>query len=144
VTIAHHASGRHRHHGRPARRALQGQATVEVVLALPLVVIALLLVLQVALVGRGQLLVTDAAREGARAAAVGATAGEVAAVVARAPGLDPRRIEVKLDGTGRPGDDVRVTVRYRSPTDVALVGPLVGEPVLRASVAMRREDPTEN
>jgi hypothetical protein len=126
-------------HGQPGRRDEQGQATVEVVLALPVVVIALLLVLQVALVGQSQLLVTDAAREGARAAAVGASASEVSAVVARTPGLDGRRVEVLLTGGDGPGGDVRVTVRYRAPTDVALVGPLVGEPVLHASVTMRRE-----
>lgn len=134
--------------GRPparvGRRRQQGQATVEVVLALPVVVISLLLVLQVALVGRSQLLVADAAREGARAAAVGASAGEVTATVARTPGLDPHGIDVEVSGTDGPGGDVRVTVRYRSPTEVALVGPLVGDPVLHASVTMRREDPTES
>lgn len=126
---------------RAGRRPQQGQATVEVVLALPVVVVALLLVLQVALVGRSKLLVTDAAREGARAAAVGANPSEVTATVARTPGLDPHRVEVEVDGAG---GEVRVTVRYRSPTDVALIGPLVGDPVLHASVTMRREDPTES
>ena len=47
-----------------------GQSTVELVLLIPVVVLALLLVLQVALVARAQVLVVDAAREGARAAAV--------------------------------------------------------------------------
>ena len=129
---------------RAGRRPQQGQATVEVVLALPVVVVALLLVLQVALVGRSQLLVTDAAREGARAAAVGANPSEVTATVARTPGLDPHRVEVEVAGSDGPGGEVRVTVRYRSPTDVALVGPLVGDPVLHATVSMRREDPTES
>lgn len=129
-------SFRHRHQA-------QGQATVEVVLALPVVVIALLLVIQVALVGRSQLLVVDAAREGARAAAVGASAGEIDAIVRATPGLDPRRIEVRVTGGSGPAGNVEVTVRYRAPIDVALVGPLVGSPTLSATVTMRREDPDE-
>ena len=51
---------------RPAR----GQATVEFVLVLPLVVVVCLAVVQVAVVARRDVLVAHAAREAARAAAV--------------------------------------------------------------------------
>ena len=47
-----------------------GQATVEVALLLPLLALLLLAVVQVGLVVRDQVLVTHAAREAARAAAV--------------------------------------------------------------------------
>lgn len=129
------------------RRAEQGQATVELVLALPVVVMALLLVIQVGLVGRSQLLVADAAREGARAAAVGGSEAEVSAVVRSTPGLDASQVRVDLrnagaggTGAGDPGS-VWVTVRYRSVTDVAMVGSLLGDVELTATVVMRREDP---
>ena len=49
----------------------RGQSTVEFALVLPLVVMVLLLVVQVGLVVRDQVLVVHAAREAARAAAVG-------------------------------------------------------------------------
>jgi len=118
-----------------------GQSTVELVLLLPVVVLALLLVVQVGLVARAQVLVVDAAREGARAAAVdGATAATGAA--ATTPGLRAGRIDVAAGNEpGRSGDLVRVVVRYRAPTDVPLVGALLGEPTLRAEVVMRVEDP---
>ena len=120
-------TARHRHH--------RGQATVELVLALPVVVLSLLLLVQVALVVRAQILVVDAAREGARAAAVGASAVTAARST---PGLRSDRLAVDVT---RAGPTVRVTVRYRAPTDVALVGVLVGDPLLTATVAMRVEDP---
>ena len=51
-------------------RGDRGQAMVETALVLPLVVLFLLAVVQVGLVVRAQVLVTHAAREAARAAAV--------------------------------------------------------------------------
>lgn len=121
------------------RAAERGQATVEVALALPVVVLALLLVIQVALVGRAQVLVTNAAREGARAAAVDPDPGAARAAALAAPGLDPSRVSVEVSPRGDIGSNVTVTVSYRMPTEVALVGPLVGEPTLDATVTMRVE-----
>ena len=124
-------------------RGAAGQATVELVLVLPVVGLALLLVLQVGLVVRAQVLVVHAAREGARAAAV--EGGSVAAArraATGAPGLDAARERVRARVVGR--DELRrvaVEVVYRVPTDVALVGPLLGEPVLRAEVVMLIEEP---
>ncbi|WP_421118350.1 TadE/TadG family type IV pilus assembly protein [Aquihabitans daechungensis] len=118
-----------------------GQATVELVLVLPVVILALLLVIQVGLIARAQVLVVNAAREGARAAAVdGPSAAHDAA--AASPGLRDTRVTVRAStGPGQTGDLVRVQVRYRVPTDVPLVGPLVGEPSLTAEVVMRAEGP---
>lgn len=123
------------------RRLDGGQAAVELVLVLPVVVLALLFVIQVGLVARAQVLVVNAAREGARTAAV---AGPSAAgpAAARSPGLREDRLSVEA-ATERSatGDLVRVRVRYRVPTDVAIAGALVGEPTLSAEVVMRVEDP---
>ena len=116
----------------------RGQATVEVALALPLVVLVLLLLVQVALVGRAALLVAHAAREGARAAAVDGRPGAVGRAVRSVPGLAPSRLRWQV-GPRVPGRPVRVTVRYRVPTDVPLVGALVGEPEVAASMSMLAE-----
>ena len=123
------------------RRADGGQATVELALVLPVVVLALLLVIQVGLIARAQVLVVNAAREGARAAAVdGPGAARPAAV--GSPGIRADRAAVSASTEpGETGDLVRVEVRYRVPTDVALIGPLVGDPTLTAEVVMRAEDP---
>ena len=119
----------------------RGQATVELVLVLPVAVLALLLVIQVGLMARTQVLVVNAAREGARAAAVGGV-GAAEAAAARSPGIAADRLGVAAAvQPGATGDLVRVEVRYRVATDVPLAGALVGEPTLTAEVVMRVEDP---
>lgn len=117
----------------------RGQATVELVLALPVVLLALLLVVQVALIARAQVLVVNAAREGARAAALDGPGAARPAVI-RSPGMSAGAVEVRAASEAGDGADlVRVQVRYRVPTDVPLVGPLVSDPVLTAEVVMRSE-----
>lgn len=117
----------------------RGQATVEVALALPLVVVVLLTVVQLGLVARSQILVTHAAREAARQAAVDPNPSAAVAAARRTPGLQPERVTVEVGPRGPVGSLVTVTVVYRAPTEVPLVGVLVGEPELKASVTMRVE-----
>ncbi len=122
----------------PALRRSTGQATVELVLALPLVVLVLLAVIQVALVARTQLVLVHAAREAARAAAVEHTAA-AARRGALGGGLHPDRLEVEVDiGTGD-GGLAHAALRYRCPTDVPIIGRLMGDPVLSAELVMRVE-----
>src|SRR3954451_23971743 len=114
-----------------------GQAAVELALVLPLVFVVLLGAVQVVLVARDQIAVIHAAREGARAAAVAAdpsTEGSAAATAAA--GLHGERLSVAVaDG----GDQVTVTVRYAVPTDVPLVGILVGDVTVTGTATMRSE-----
>lgn len=122
---------------RPGRGTHRGQATVELALGLPVVCLAVLLVLQLALVGRDALIVHHAAHEAARAAAVephppAARAGALASTSA----LDPRRLEV---GLHRSAGRVTARIRYRSVTGLPLVGVLVPDRDLTASVTMREE-----
>jgi Flp pilus assembly protein TadG len=121
------------------RRREGGQATVEVALLLPLVATMLLGVVQVGLVVRDQVLVTHAAREAARAAAVDPTADVAREGATSAARLDPDRLTVDLSGSTDPGGRLTVTVRYRSPTDVPLVGQLLGDRTLEAEATMRVE-----
>lgn len=116
-----------------------GQASVELALVLPVVVLLALFLVQVGLVVRGQVLVTHASREGARAAAVddGPTAARSAAVAGSSLAAD--RLDVVVDGRGGPGSRVTVQVRYQMPTEVPLVGLLLGDVTLRASTTMRVE-----
>ena len=123
---------------RPGRRS-GGQATVELAIGFPIVVIGVLLVLQMALVGRDQLLLTHAAREAARAAAVEPGTGPARrGALASTTALDPARLEVR---TRRSGPRIRVELAYRARTVLPLVGPLVPDPRLRAAVTMRVEKP---
>lgn len=114
----------------------RGQATVELALVFPLIMMLVLVLVQVGLVVRAQILVTHAAREGARVAAVGEdpTAAAVAST-----GLDPGRMSVARSGGEAPGDVVTITVRYATPTDVPVIGRLVGDVELDAEATMRIE-----
>ncbi len=110
----------------------RGQATVELAVAFPFVVAALLLVLQVGLVVRAQVLVVHAAREAARAAAVGEP-------LPPPDGLDPARTTVDVGGGGGPGSRVTARVTHRLRTDAPLIGPLVPDLDLRGEATMRVE-----
>ena len=107
----------------PRGRGDAGQAAVELALALPVVVVLLLGMLQVALVGRDQLAIELAAREAARAAAVSADPAAAARLAAdRVTTLRPLALAVSVGG-----DTVTVTVSHPSATDVALIGHLIGD-----------------
>ena len=125
----------------PRHRREGGQATVELALLLPVVVTLLLVVLQVGLLARDVILVTHAAREAARAAAVDSAPGAARAAAAAAGGLEADRLTVQVRGRGGTGSRVRVTVVYRAPTEVPIVGAFVGDRTLRAEATMRVEGP---
>lgn len=122
----------------PAHRG-RGQASVELALLLPVVLLLLLAVLQVALLGRDVLLVTHASREAVRAAATDADPAAARAAASGSSGLDPGRMTVRVLGRGEPGSRVTVTVNYRAPTDVPLVGALLGDRAIRSTATMRVE-----
>jgi Flp pilus assembly protein TadG len=113
----------------------RGQATVELALVLPVVVLLLLAVVQVALVGRDLVAVAHAAREAARAAAVDPSP-EAAARAARA--VVPGAV-VEVGPRPGVGGQVRVTVHVVVHTDVPFVGPLVPDAELSATAVMRVE-----
>lgn len=117
----------------------QGQAAVELALALPLLAFLALALLQVALLVRDQVLLTHAAREAAREAAVSGDPATVRRAALDGARLRDDRLEVALRGRGQPGSRVTVTLRYAAPTDVPLLGPLLGDVGLGAKAAMRVE-----
>ena len=124
-----------RPHGRPhpAQAGQAGQATVELALVLPLIALLLLVVVQAGLVVRDQLLVTNAAREAARAFAVD-PGTDVNAVVRHRTGLGHITASIKTVA-----DTVRVDVHAEIPIRVpllALLRPVVG---LDGTATMRLE-----
>ena len=116
-----------------------GQAAVELALVLPLVVTVLLVVVQVGLVVRDQILVVHAAREAAREAAVDPSADAPKGAALEGSGLAADRLTVTSAGRGAAGSRVRVEVRYRAPTAVPLVGAAMGDVTLEAAATMRVE-----
>ncbi len=122
------------------RRGDQGQSTVEFALVLPLVVLVVLFIVQAGLVARDQLLVSHAAREAARAAAVSDSDRPSAATMAarQAGNLDAERVSATttmVDGDA----SVRVLISYRSITGIPIIGSLVPDIDLESTVVMRVE-----
>jgi len=122
---------------RRLRNDARGQAAVELAITMPVVVVFVLGVFQVALVARDQLAIELAAREAARAASVSADpTGAAKAAARRVVGHDPIDVSVSVAG-----DIVRVRVRYVNPTDVAIIGAAIGDVTLEATAAMAFEPP---
>ena len=117
----------------------RGQATVEAALVLPLVTLLLLAVVQVGLLVRTEVLVTHAAREAVRAAAVDADPQAAIRAATGSSSLDAHRMTVTVHGREGPGSHVQVEVTYTAPTDVPLVGGLLGDVTLQATATMRVE-----
>jgi Flp pilus assembly protein TadG len=113
-----------------------GQAAVEFAIVIPVMLVAVLGIVQVGLAFRNELAVQLAAREGARAAAVTTdSAGAASAAAARAVGL-PVEVETAI-GDGQ----VTVTATYVDDTDVAIIGAFIGPVTHTASVTMTMEPP---
>jgi len=103
---------------------------------MPFFALMLLAVVQVGLLVRTRVLVTHAAREAVRSAAVGVSDTEVRSAALAAADLDPRRLVVSVR---RAGGRATVELRYAERTDVPLVGPLVSDAVFEARATMRLE-----
>lgn len=106
---------------------------------LPLALLAALALVQVGLVAKDSVVVAQAAREGAREAAVTTDEDRIRIAVLRS-GLPEDRTEVEVERSGGVGEPVTVRVRYRA----ALVVPYVewlfpDEVTLRGATTMRQE-----
>lgn len=112
---------------------------MELALTLPLLALLALALLQVGLVVRDQVALTHATREAVREGVVTADPAAPRRAALAGAGLDPDRLLVEVGPRGRSGSRLRVTLRYASPTDVPLIGPLLGEVQLSATAAMRVE-----
>jgi len=119
----------------------RGQATVELALCLPLVVIILAAVVQVGMVAVDHVKVWHAAREGVRVAAVDSDA-EAIRRAAESAGLRPLEVSVAPEDLyRRQGEPVTVAVSYSPSTRVPVIGPLFAGLKLDAEASMRIEQP---
>ncbi|MCP5028777.1 MAG: hypothetical protein GY929_21090 [Actinomycetia bacterium] len=123
-----------------SRGSDEGQATVELALVLPVLVLMLMLVMQVGLVVRDQVMLIHSAREAARAAAVDDDPGAARTAALTGSRLDGDRLEVSTSGRGEAGTYVTVTLTYPSLIDLPFVGRLVDDIELKASATMRVEE----
>jgi Flp pilus assembly protein TadG len=121
---------------------MRGSAAVEFALVLPLLLVVGLALLQVGLLAKDQLLVQEAARAGARQAAVSADDASVRdAVEEAAAGLEPSMLAVSIARDASPDGPVTVDVTFDVPIAVPFVGWLFPSGVhLAAGATMRQEN----
>ncbi len=113
-------------------------------MTLPIVLIALLLIVQVGLVVRDALALVQAAREGARAAAISGEDEEAVDAVRRSAGpLDAASIEIEVDppeSSRERGSPVTVRLRYTERLRIPIVSRIAELDVpLQAASTMRLE-----
>ena len=126
------------------QRNESGQALTEFALVLPLLALLLFGVIQFGIVFNHYVTITDAARAGARKAAVSKDEGNPAAVAEEttrgsAQNLDQDQMGVSVSASPawEHGADVTVTVTY--PYQVSLVGMVVASGTLESSTTERIE-----
>jgi hypothetical protein len=118
-----------------------GQATLEAALAMPIVLIALLLIVQVGIVVRDALALDQAAREGVRAMAITASPDDARSAVRRSAGpLDADRIATEVSPASKRGDPVDVDLAYTEELRIPIVSKIVALHLpLKAQATMRLE-----
>ena len=114
---------------------------MEFALLLPILLLVLLALVQVGVLARDALVLTQASRAGAREAAVQGSTGAVEqAVRGAAPGLATERLTIDIAWSGERGSPVTVSVAYDAPVASLLAGWLLPASVsLSASATMRQE-----
>jgi Flp pilus assembly protein TadG len=124
--------------GRLSRqRGERGQATVELALLLPVICGLLLLIVQVGLVARAQILLTAATREAARAAAVDPDRQAALSAGTDGSGLNDALLDLAITDVRDGLVNVRGT--YRAPVAVPFLGIIRREVHLEASLVVRTE-----
>ncbi|MDD4602005.1 hypothetical protein SDC9_14767 [bioreactor metagenome] len=121
----------------------RGQAMVEFALVVPVLLLLVLGIMEFSLVIHQYMVVSGAAREGARSAALGETDPVVEGVVANAAtGLDSNKIIVTVapTPTRTQGEAVSVTVTYPITTYTPLIGAFFADDSrIKGSAVMRVE-----
>jgi hypothetical protein len=119
----------------------RGTAAVEFALVLPILLVIALAIVQLGIVVRDEMMVVQAARAGAREAAVTPDPLAVRSASERAAvGLDGSTLEVDIARQGTQGDAVQVDVGYTDPIRVPFVAWLFPSSItLHASAVARQE-----
>ena len=123
----------------------KGQSLVETALMLPVLLLLLTGIIDFGLLFNNYLIVSNASREGARAAAIGSTDEQINTVVDNdTVSLDPDNLTVTItpdETEGKDtGDSVTVTVQYKYSMITPIIAAIVPGPInLTTSTTMRCE-----
>lgn len=128
-----------------SHRRERGQATVEMALVMPILLLILLGIVQLGLIFHAQLTLDTAAREGARRGAVGAGDAAIRDRVARVSGFDPAALQITVTPAEprQSGDELTINVSYPVriivPMMESLLGGSGGTLPISATASMRVE-----
>jgi hypothetical protein len=118
-----------------------GQATLELALALPMVAVVIAGLVETAMVAGDQLRLWHAAREAARVAVVDPDPNAAERTIAE-QGFADAIVDVTPPATGRlQGEPLTVSVDYRRPARVPVIGHIFNGLELRVRATMRIEQP---
>jgi hypothetical protein len=124
-------------------RCIDGQAMVEFATSLPVILLLLMGIIEFSKLGGTLLLVSHGAREGARAASLGANdAAIVQTVVGSTVILDGEKLDIEIiPDDSRPRDEkVTVVVGYPVNIGIPIISQLIGTPRwVRVALTMRVE-----
>jgi Flp pilus assembly protein TadG len=123
-------------------RGQQGQTMVEFTIVLPILVLLVFGVIQFGIAFNNYLALTDAARAGARKAAVSRLSGNGAsqatsAVRAAAANLNQSNLDVSVSSSWQQGSNVTVSATY--PYSISLLGLIVKSGRLNTTITERVE-----
>lgn len=121
----------------------KGQAAVEMALVLPLLLLILLGILEFGRILSGWMVISNASREGARAAALGSTNTVIEQRIDDASAtlnLEDIIVTVTPSGTRLRGTSVKVHVHYTIELITPFIGAIVGDPLqMDSETTMRVE-----
>jgi Flp pilus assembly protein TadG len=127
---------------RAAIRSERGQSMTEFALVLPLLVVLLFGIIQFGITFNNYISLTDAVRAGARKATTSRHANDPVAVTIdqvrrAATDLDPADLQVSVESSWNPYDDVKVTASY--PYSIKLLGVTIKEGRMNSATTERVE-----
>jgi Flp pilus assembly protein TadG len=122
----------------------KGQALVETALILPIIIVILMGIIDFGLLFNNYLVIANAAREGARSAAVGSTDALITTSINNMTAtLDQTKITITISpvqAVRKKGDEVTVTVKYDNTLLTPVISAIIPNPVhLTAKTVMRVE-----
>jgi Flp pilus assembly protein TadG len=125
-------------------RNQKGQALVEFVIILPVVLLMILGIVQFGMMLNSYLSITNAVREGARVGIIGSTDTEIrGAVIGTSPSLQPGSMTISItpsENTRNSGDTLTVSIDYNYQLTVPIISNLFNNVVvLKAQTSMRIE-----
>lgn len=128
-------------------RSTRGQAVLELALVLPILLLLVFGIVEFGRIFNASLIITQAAREGARVGVVGGIDTEIEDTVRGiAAVLDGARLQVRTEppelpgGTRTRGESLRVEVDYSVPLIAPVISEIIPNPYpLQASATMRVE-----